>query len=115
MGASAGGIEPLRQLAAELPADAAAAVLVTVHVATTTRGALPAMLERVTALPSAYASLVDGDPAALGQDPGQPAVALGSDMLQRHDRGREVRGQAAQHARQGVETPGRGYEGHHRR
>lgn len=65
VGASAGGIEPLLQLVAKLPAHLPAAVLITVHVATTARGALPAMLGRAGALPSAYAS--DGDPVAPGR------------------------------------------------
>lgn len=65
VGASAGGIEPLMQLVARLPSDLRAAVLITVHVATTARGALPALLGRVSPLPSAHAR--HGEPVVPGR------------------------------------------------
>jgi two-component system, chemotaxis family, protein-glutamate methylesterase/glutaminase len=50
IGASAGGLPPLRTVIAALPADLAAAVLVVVHVPATGTSLLPEILARTTAL-----------------------------------------------------------------
>ncbi len=65
IGASAGGIEPLLRLAAQLPADLAAAVCVVVHIPDNARGALPYLLERSGPLPARYAE--HGDALVHGQ------------------------------------------------
>ncbi|MEV6903995.1 chemotaxis protein CheB [Amycolatopsis sp. NPDC051372] len=52
VGASAGGIEALRALAATLPPDFPAAVLVTVHLGIGARSALPLILDRAGPLPA---------------------------------------------------------------
>lgn len=59
VGASAGGVEALQRLAASLPADFPACVLVVLHVPATGRSALPAILDRAGPLPAQLA--VDGD------------------------------------------------------
>jgi len=59
VGASAGGVEALRQLLAGFPPDLPAAVLVVLHMPSTARSALPAILDRVCDLPVRHA--VDGD------------------------------------------------------
>jgi two-component system chemotaxis response regulator CheB len=60
VGASAGGVEALRQLVSDLPADLAACVLVTVHIGPTARSTLPEILARDGRLPASHAS--DGQP-----------------------------------------------------
>jgi two-component system chemotaxis response regulator CheB len=55
VGASAGGVEALRELAAGLPADLPGCVLVVLHVPPTATGALPAILDRAGALPATHA------------------------------------------------------------
>src|SRR3954453_16754587 len=50
IGASAGGVEALRTLVADLPADFPACILVTLHVPSTGMSALPAILCRTGAL-----------------------------------------------------------------
>ncbi|HYN96209.1 MAG TPA: chemotaxis protein CheB [Pilimelia sp.] len=59
VGASAGGVEALRQLVAGLPEDLTAAVAVVLHVPRAAPSALPRILSRSGALPAAVAS--DGD------------------------------------------------------
>jgi two-component system chemotaxis response regulator CheB len=51
IGASAGGIEPLKVIAAGLPPDLAAAVAIVFHVSPTAESRLPAILSRVGRLP----------------------------------------------------------------
>ena len=64
VGASAGGVEALRDLLGRLPADLPAAVLVVLHMPSGSRSALPAILDRVCALPVRPAR--HGDPLELG-------------------------------------------------
>ncbi|MDQ4036760.1 MAG: chemotaxis protein CheB [Actinomycetota bacterium] len=59
IGASAGGIEALRELVAGLPKDFSAAVLVVLHLPPRTRSALPHILERAGSLQAKQAE--DGD------------------------------------------------------
>jgi two-component system, chemotaxis family, protein-glutamate methylesterase/glutaminase len=59
VGASAGGVEALRNLVAALPADFPGAVLVVLHVAPTTPSVLPQILTRAGEIPAAHA--VDGE------------------------------------------------------
>ncbi|WP_336027249.1 chemotaxis protein CheB [Geodermatophilus sp. FMUSA9-8] len=70
IGASAGGVEALRELLAGLPADLPAAVLVTLHIPSSGRSALAAVLGRVSALP--VRSAEDGMPLT----PGTVTVAV---------------------------------------
>jgi two-component system chemotaxis response regulator CheB len=65
IGASAGGIEPLKEIAAGLPADLDAAVAVVVHVSPTAESRLPAILERTGPLPAGHAR--DAEPLAVGR------------------------------------------------
>jgi two-component system chemotaxis response regulator CheB len=69
IGASAGGLPPLRAVISELPADLPAAVLVVVHVSSTGTSVLPQILSRASALDVQAA--VDG----LELRPGLVAVA----------------------------------------
>jgi two-component system chemotaxis response regulator CheB len=52
VGASAGGVEALRQLAGDLPADFPAAVLIVLHLPSSAFSALPSILNRVGPLPA---------------------------------------------------------------
>lgn len=65
VGASAGGVEALRQLVSGLPADFPAAVLVVLHVPPGTRSALPNILQRAGSLQVKQAA--EGDPVRPGQ------------------------------------------------
>lgn len=60
IGGSAGSVEALEQLAAGLPADLGAIVLVTVHIGATARSNVPQILTRSGPLPAAHAA--DGIP-----------------------------------------------------
>jgi two-component system chemotaxis response regulator CheB len=55
VGGSAGGLEPLRELAAALPPDLPGSVLVTVHIGEHARSRLPWLLSRAGPLPAAHA------------------------------------------------------------
>jgi len=59
VGASAGGVEALKALAAGLPADLGCPVVVVLHLSSTGTSVLPAILERAGALPASAAR--DGD------------------------------------------------------
>jgi two-component system, chemotaxis family, protein-glutamate methylesterase/glutaminase len=65
VGASAGGVEALRDLVSRLPADLPACVLVTLHVSADSPSALPAILRRVSALPVRQAR--DGERLRAGE------------------------------------------------
>jgi two-component system chemotaxis response regulator CheB len=87
VGASAGGIEALRALAADLPADLDAAVAVVLHLPAGATSRLPEILERAGALPAKQAQ--DGDALLPGR-----IVAAPPDrhLLVRRDRCAVVRG-----------------------
>ncbi|MGY1742794.1 MULTISPECIES: chemotaxis protein CheB [unclassified Blastococcus] len=70
VGASAGGVEALRQMLRHLPLGFPAAVLVVLHMPSTARSALPAILDRVCDLPVRAAA--DGDRL----EPGTVLVAV---------------------------------------
>ncbi|GLY40624.1 chemotaxis protein CheB [Amycolatopsis sp. NBRC 101858] len=64
LGASAGGVEALRQLVGVLPADFPAAILVVMHLAPGATSALPQILDRAGKLPAVAAA--HGRPLAAG-------------------------------------------------
>ena len=64
IGASAGGIEALRELVSELPADLPAALFVVVHIQPYAVSRLPEILSRAGALPATHAS--NGEPIQPG-------------------------------------------------
>jgi two-component system chemotaxis response regulator CheB len=64
VGASAGGVEALRELVSRLPVDYAGALLVVLHVAPMGTSVLPQILARAGDLPAAHA--VDGEPIEAG-------------------------------------------------
>ncbi|MDB4942057.1 MAG: CheB methylesterase [Labilithrix sp.] len=64
VGASAGGVEALRELTSRLPPDLDASVLVALHVPSSSRSLLPAILQRHTKLAVRHA--VDGEPLVPG-------------------------------------------------
>ena len=65
VGASAGGVEALQQLVADLPPEVPAPVLVVLHVASTGTSVLDAILERAGEIPARHA--VDGEPLERGR------------------------------------------------
>src|SRR5581483_3127062 len=65
IGASAGGLEPLKLIAAGLPADLRAAVTVVLHVSPEAESRLPQILARAGPLPATHA--VDGEPVLAGR------------------------------------------------
>lgn len=65
IGASAGGVEALRTLAAGLPADLAAAVLIVLHIPSYAKSQLPAILSRAGPLPAKQAE--DGETIEAGR------------------------------------------------
>ena len=100
VGASAGGVETLRELMAGLPATLPAAVLVVLHVGSRTPSVLPSILGRVSGLPVAQARdgesirpgrvyvappdvhlLVDGDRTRLVHGPRENGVRPAVDPL----------------------------------
>ena len=81
VGASAGGVEALRELISGLPADFPAAVLVVLHLPSGTRSALPNILQRAGRLPAKQAE--EGDPLR----PGHVLVAGPDQHLIVHDGG----------------------------
>jgi two-component system chemotaxis response regulator CheB len=64
IGASAGGVEALKRLVADLPADLPAAVCVVLHIAPTSSSALAGILDRAGRLPCSPA--IDGEPLRAG-------------------------------------------------
>lgn len=56
IGASAGGIQALREVVSALPVDIDAAILVALHMAATARTVLPMLLERAGRLPATLAA-----------------------------------------------------------
>ncbi len=64
VGASAGGVEALTELAQALPADLPAAIFVVLHVPPYHTSALPKILDRRTKLKAVHAQ--DGDPIRHG-------------------------------------------------
>ena len=65
VGASAGGVEALRELVRGLPADFPAAIFVVVHIPTNSPSMLPHILSRSGLLPAAHAT--DGEPIKRGR------------------------------------------------
>jgi two-component system, chemotaxis family, protein-glutamate methylesterase/glutaminase len=65
VGASAGGVEALIELAASLPGDLPAAIFVVLHLPTTGTSALPEILRRHGPLPAAHVQ--DGEPIQPGR------------------------------------------------
>lgn len=82
IGASAGGVEALTALVAGLPADLPATVLVVLHVPSSSRSALPAILARVGKLPATH--LTDDTPlrhGAIFVAPPDHHLTLRDDMI----------------------------------
>jgi len=65
IGASAGGVDALQQVVADLPAEFPAAILVVLHVAASGTSVLPQILSRSGPLPASFAR--DGDELERGQ------------------------------------------------
>jgi two-component system chemotaxis response regulator CheB len=65
IGASAGGIDALKSLVADLPKDVKAAIFITLHVAPYSTGLLPEILERAGSLPACNAK--DWEPIQHGR------------------------------------------------
>jgi two-component system, chemotaxis family, protein-glutamate methylesterase/glutaminase len=65
IGASAGGVDALQEIVAELPPEFPAAMLVVLHVASSATSVLPQILARRGPLPAAFAK--DGDELTRGQ------------------------------------------------
>ncbi len=87
VGASAGGVETLRRLVSELPADFEASVAIVLHVLASGRSVLPAILDRAGPLPARHAA--DGDPI----EPGTIVVAPPNcHLIVEGDRWRVTRG-----------------------
>jgi two-component system chemotaxis response regulator CheB len=79
IGGSAGALEPLKQIVADLPPDLPAAVLVVIHLATTTKSALAPILNRVGGMQAVIPR--DGDPIR----PGYVYVPTPDHHLEVHD------------------------------
>jgi two-component system, chemotaxis family, protein-glutamate methylesterase/glutaminase len=65
IGASAGGVQALSELAGGLPSDLDAAVFVVLHISPYGRSAMPVILSRAGELPATHA--VDGEPVRMGR------------------------------------------------
>jgi two-component system chemotaxis response regulator CheB len=65
IGASAGGLEPLKQIVRRLPADFPAAICIVVHISPQSPGHIPEILADAGLLPAAHA--VDGEPLEKGR------------------------------------------------
>lgn len=99
IGASAGGVEALRTLAAGLPADLPASVFVVLHLAPHTPSSLHQILGRVSPLPAEPAE--DGAPIL----PGRIRVGVADHhLLVEPDRVRVTRGPRENHARPAVDV-----------
>jgi two-component system chemotaxis response regulator CheB len=98
LGASAGGVEALRQVAAGLPADLPAAVFIVLHRSAETPSHLPLLLDRAGPLPAVAAS--DGQAI----EHGHIYVAVPDyHLLLERDRMRVVRGPKENRARPAVD------------
>lgn len=65
MGASAGGVEALKNIVVNLPADLAAAIFIVWHIAPEAQGILPEILNQLKTLPAAHA--IDKEPIRMGR------------------------------------------------
>lgn len=65
IGASAGGVEAMRAVLAQLPADLPAALVAILHLAPTMRSELPQILARTSSMPTAFVQ--DGEPLEPGR------------------------------------------------